>query len=327
MLGIGALTAQTQEEIDRLERQLQQARERMQQQQEAAAQQQLPPVQQQQQQLPPPPPVQQQVVPVQPQPLQQVTGIPAANVSNVRVSQQGGMLIVTYDLAVRSDVEVLVSFDNGATFRGPLRHVSGAVGRNQQPQRDKVLIWSIVPEIGYVDFPHMIVKVVANAVAVQPPLPQLQLPPPIITTADMLFADRRKVSQGGRQLSQSEVRQVMAGANSFSALQLYDRSVRRNRTANILLCIYGGGVIATGLIGGAIYSYWGFFSEFLLFAGGAMILGSPLLITAIIMKPLSSRDVRNSTDMFNRSLNRADNTKIELNFGITQNGVGLVLNF
>jgi len=83
------------------------------------------------------------------------------HVSNIKVQLHDLMLIVTYDLATRSDIELFVSFDGGITYRGPLQHVSGAVGKGIYPEKSKILIWNIVDEVGYVDYPNTMIKIVS----------------------------------------------------------------------------------------------------------------------------------------------------------------------
>ena len=84
-------------------------------------------------------------------------------VSNVRVQQSDEQIIVMYDLAERADIDVHVSFDGGATFRGPLKHVSGAVGRGIAAEKNKMLMWHVLPEVGEIDYDNVVIKVVAIA--------------------------------------------------------------------------------------------------------------------------------------------------------------------
>jgi len=85
-------------------------------------------------------------------------------VSNIRTEQRGARLHITYDLEERADIQVFVSFDGGVTYRSrPSRHVSGAVGEGVNPGKDKVLIWNMVGEFGYIDFSNVAIRVVANA--------------------------------------------------------------------------------------------------------------------------------------------------------------------
>ena len=131
-----------------------------------------------------------------------------------------------------------------------------------------------------------------------------------------------KVYQGGRRLSPMEVQDLMGGSDAF---QLYMRGASRNRTANILFYSLGGAVFAGSIIGGMAEGSFGtgmaIGATVTTFFGG-VLLGTP----AIILKSRGKRDIRDAVNIHNRSLNRAE-IPIELNFGITQNGVGLVLNF
>ena len=101
------------------------------------------------------------------------------HVSNVRVQQSDEQLFVTYDLAATADVEAYISFDGGATYRGPLQHVSGSIGKEQTTGREKIFVWNAVREVGYVDIPNAVVKVVATTPApVARPQPQQPVTPP-----------------------------------------------------------------------------------------------------------------------------------------------------
>lgn len=92
-----------------------------------------------------------------------VFGMAAAqnDVSNIRVEQHDTTLYITYDLKVKADIEAFVSFDNGATYKGPLKHVSGAVGKEILPEKNKIIKWNAANEIGYVDYQNAVIKIVA----------------------------------------------------------------------------------------------------------------------------------------------------------------------
>ena len=89
------------------------------------------------------------------------TAMAQKGVSNIRVQQHDTVLLVMYDLAVKADIEAYVSFDNGSTYRGPLKHVSGSVGKGLAPENNKVFVWNIVKEVGYVDCPNTVIKIVS----------------------------------------------------------------------------------------------------------------------------------------------------------------------
>ena len=94
------------------------------------------------------------------------------NVSNIRVQQADEHLIIMYDLTEKADIEIHVSFDGGATFIGPLQHVSGAVGKGIVAERNKMLTWHVLPEVGEVDYDNVVIKVVATAELPEAPEPE-----------------------------------------------------------------------------------------------------------------------------------------------------------
>ncbi|MEG1038257.1 MAG: hypothetical protein RSE22_07875 [Mucinivorans sp.] len=86
------------------------------------------------------------------------------NVSNIRIEQQDSLLHVFYDLDVKSNISIYFSKDNGQTFMGPLTGVVGDVGRAVEPGKDRLIIWDVVREMGYIDINSAKVKIVAEAI-------------------------------------------------------------------------------------------------------------------------------------------------------------------
>ena len=86
------------------------------------------------------------------------------HVSNIRVQQHDGLLYITYDLAVRADIEVHVSFDNGEYYKGPLKHVTGAVGEGIFPENNKIMVWNVFTEFGEIDYSNVLIKIIADPV-------------------------------------------------------------------------------------------------------------------------------------------------------------------
>jgi hypothetical protein len=84
------------------------------------------------------------------------------NVTNIRVLQSDTLLIVTYDLAKKADIEAYISLDGGATFNGPLKNVTGAIGKAIVPENNKIFVIDIAKEIGYGDYTNAAIKIVAN---------------------------------------------------------------------------------------------------------------------------------------------------------------------
>ncbi len=90
-------------------------------------------------------------------------------VSNVRTEQQDSILYVFYDLNTSSDVSLYFSIDDGKTFSGPLSYVSGDVGSGVKAGSEKLIVWDIVKELGYIDIKRAKVKVVADLQKVKTP--------------------------------------------------------------------------------------------------------------------------------------------------------------
>ena len=157
---------------------------------------------------------------------------------------------------------------------------------------------------------------------------------------NMLVRQGRNIFMGGIRLNQDEVRQLMVGTD---ALRLYNRGLQKNRNGNIAL--YSGlGAGISGVIvlkvaeerrfhppttqgGSGYYTYH--IPRIPTVVGGVMIgAGIVSTVTGLIMNSSGRRDLKDAVNIHSRSLNRADSS-IELNFGITPNGMGmgLVLNF
>jgi len=79
------------------------------------------------------------------------TNLPAQQVTNVRDTQQGDDIRITYDLYGSSNIErftisLYVSLDGRRSWRGPLTAVSGDVGPNVRPGRNKAITWRVLEE-------------------------------------------------------------------------------------------------------------------------------------------------------------------------------------
>ena len=86
----------------------------------------------------------------------------AQNVSNIRVQQHDTLLVVTYNLAAKANIEAFISFDGGTTYRGPLKYVTGAVGKGVLPEKDKIFVWDVIKEVGYIDASNAVIKIVST---------------------------------------------------------------------------------------------------------------------------------------------------------------------
>jgi hypothetical protein len=133
--------------------------------------------------------------------------------------------------------------------------------------------------------------------------------------SNRLVLSGTKAYQGGRRLSNHEAQDIIGRVNP-NALALFDKGVSRNRTGNI--CIIAGGVSMVAgfvLMGGTEDDGLGL----TIFCGGAgaLAIGIPIKISG-------KKNLRESVRMYNQGIS---NASAELNFGITTNGVGLVVNF
>lgn len=87
------------------------------------------------------------------------------NVSNIRIQQQDSILCVFYDLkGGKADISLYFSKDNGKTFIGPLNNVGGDAGTDITEGKDKLILWNVVKEIGYIDIDNAKVKVTAKLI-------------------------------------------------------------------------------------------------------------------------------------------------------------------
>jgi len=178
------------------------------------------------------------------------TAMAQTYVSNIRIlHQDGDYLFIMYDLTSTADIEVHVSIDGGEIFRGPLRHVEGAVGKSVQPERDKIIAWNVFAEYGSVDYENVVIKIIANANAITD-LPAdgmfLARKGKVYQLDQKFLNDRKllgkKVFETRKPLTTSEVRQIMANSN---ALLGYDKGIKQNRNSNIWM-VAGSAIAATG---------------------------------------------------------------------------------
>ena len=100
-----------------------------------------------------------------------IFGVSAAQneISNVRVQVVDTIVVITYDLEVKADIKAFISLNNDGKFM-TLKEVSGAVGKGILPEKNKIIIWNVVKELGYVDFPNAVIKVEANPIVEVKPI-------------------------------------------------------------------------------------------------------------------------------------------------------------
>ncbi|MBQ9475953.1 MAG: hypothetical protein IJU69_06900, partial [Bacteroidales bacterium] len=70
----------------------------------------------------------------------------AQNVTNTDCRQEGNRIVVTYSLDKPSDIELWYSTDGGKSYKGPLKKVSGDVGRNVRSGNNSI-VWDVLEEV------------------------------------------------------------------------------------------------------------------------------------------------------------------------------------
>ena len=94
-----------------------------------------------------------------------VNNLFAQNVSNVKATQVGNAIEITYDLDKAANISVFISTNGGSTFRG-LQKVSGDVGETVGPGH-KTISWDVLAEVDSLVGDSIVfrVRVEANAEA------------------------------------------------------------------------------------------------------------------------------------------------------------------
>ncbi len=69
-----------------------------------------------------------------------------SQVSNVDFIVEGCNIIVTYDLSLNANIELLVALNGDGEFSGPLKEVSGDVGKNVTDGKNKQIKWNVLKE-------------------------------------------------------------------------------------------------------------------------------------------------------------------------------------
>ena len=167
-------------------------------------------------------------------------------VSNIRVQVADDHLIVLYDLTEMADIEAYVSFDGGATFRGPLQQVFGSIGKEIPPENDKMFMWQAVSELGgSVDHANAVIKLVANNVVYSDIT---------LSETDALISVGRTVYRWDKDMNQTDFNrfmdlkvykgmtplsrnntQILLARSSQYALSTYNRGLQSHNAGNLFL--------------------------------------------------------------------------------------------
>lgn len=83
------------------------------------------------------------------------------NVTNIRAVQKDKMVEIRYDLKVRSEVKVLVSLDDGATYTDTMT-MTGYVNKIVQQGKNLLIKWQAFKNLGYGDYPEIRFKFITK---------------------------------------------------------------------------------------------------------------------------------------------------------------------
>ena len=83
-------------------------------------------------------------------------------VKNIRASFSDTAVYVFYDLEKLADIELYVSLDNGQSFTGPLKNVSGNIGKNQEQGNGKIIVWDAHKEFGDFESDQVKFKIITD---------------------------------------------------------------------------------------------------------------------------------------------------------------------
>lgn len=97
-----------------------------------------------------------------------VLAIAQGNVSNIRIEQNDSLLYIFYDLDTKADISVYFSKDDGQSFAGPLVNLTGNTGGSVEAGKDKLVIWDVVNEVGYIDIHSAKIKITAKPIPQKP---------------------------------------------------------------------------------------------------------------------------------------------------------------
>lgn len=92
--------------------------------------------------------------------------VTAQTVTNVRFSQEGDNVRITYDLSDPADITVEMSTDGGVTFSSRLLvHLSGDVGRNVSAGKNKSVLWNVLADVDNLEGDDIRFRVVPTRIA------------------------------------------------------------------------------------------------------------------------------------------------------------------
>ena len=96
------------------------------------------------------------------------------HVTNIRAVQEDKMVTIKYDLSVRSQVNLLISIDDGQHYTDTMK-VTGLVNKIVPQGKNKVIRWKAFQDLGYGDYPEIRFKFITE----EKPLTQVKRIPNI----------------------------------------------------------------------------------------------------------------------------------------------------
>ena len=96
------------------------------------------------------------------------------HVTNIRAKQEDKMVTIKYDLSVRSQVNLLISIDDGQHYTDTMK-VTGMVNKIVPQGKNKTIRWQAFKDLGYGDYPEIRFKFVTE----EKPLPKIKRIPNI----------------------------------------------------------------------------------------------------------------------------------------------------
>ena len=174
------------------------------------------------------------------------------HVTNIRAQQQDKMVTIKYDLSVRSQVDLLISIDDGQHYTDTMK-VTGMVNKIVPQGKNKIIRWQAFKDLGYGDYPEIRFKFITEA----KPLPKTKRIPNItFITLNGAYTNTLNPSVGatyGRVEKYGWFATVMSGFN-FAGLASAAKSdaegfvgedlpFYKDEYARTTLSIMGGGVM------------------------------------------------------------------------------------
>jgi hypothetical protein len=139
------------------------------------------------------------------------------------------------------------------------------------------------------------------------------------TAEEALYADAFTISLNGKKLNDSQIRTLFANSKSY---KLYNSGMKLHNAAYVWNGV-GGGLIVIG----ALFQLGWIDSPDLAKVGLGIVGGAAAMIVVGVSCNLSGKaKISKAVDLYNNG-KMYSSTPIMLNFGLTQNGVGLAINF